>query len=128
MNQEINQQQISNNEQIQKLQTILTEEQIDLTEYLKTGQIEHVEINGERSYKGESVRPLKIEWAKNLKEQCIKYNTRVSFLFVGNNCVLEDESVVEDHCFCYGSEIADNLDISYYVPITFNLEDGKVTY
>lgn len=103
-------------------------EQIDLTEYLKTGQIEHVEINGERSYKGESVRPLKIEWAKNLKEQCIKYNTRVSFLFVGNNCVLEDGSVIEDHCFCYGSEIADNLDISYYVPINFNLENGKVTY
>jgi protein gp37 len=103
-------------------------EQIDLTEYLKTGKIEHVEINGERSYKGETVRPLKIEWVKNLRDQCINYNTRVSFLFVGNNCILEDGSVIEDHCYCYGSEIADDLDISYYQPIIFNIKGGKVVY
>ena len=103
-------------------------EQIDLTEYLKTGQIEHVEINGERSYKGEPVRPLQIEWVKNLKEQCIKYNVRVSFLFVGNNCVLENGTVIEDHCYCYGSEVADSLDISYYLPIKFNLDSGLVVY
>jgi protein gp37 len=103
-------------------------EPIDLTKYLKTGQIEHIEINGERSYKGEPVRPLKIEWAQDLKNQCIEYGTRVSFLFVGNNCVLTDGTVVEDHCFCYGSEVADSLDISYYLPITFNIKGEKVVY
>lgn len=103
-------------------------EKIDLTKYLSTGQIEHIEINGERSYKGEQIRPLKIEWAKDLKEQCIKYNTRISFLYVGSHCILEDGTVVSDKCMCYHSEVADSLDISYYRPITFKLKEKNIIY
>lgn len=103
-------------------------ENIDLTKYLETGQIEHVEINGERSYKNDEVRPLKIEWAKAIKEQCIKHNIRISFLSVGSNCILEDNSIVRDNCMCYHSELADSLNISYYRPISFKLPCGDIIY
>lgn len=103
-------------------------ESIDLSKYLKTGQIEHVEVIGEKSYNGEEVRPLKIEWARFLKYQCILYNTRLSFLFVGSNCILENGNVLSDNCPCYHSELADSLGISYYVPISFNLPEGNIVY
>jgi hypothetical protein len=41
---------------------------------------------------------------------------------------LEDDSVIVDDSTCYRSKPADNLEISYYEPLIFNLPDGTFTY
>jgi hypothetical protein len=99
-----------------------------LSVYLKTGQIEHIELTGEKGRKNHTARPFKIEWAKKLKQQCIENKVRLSFLTAGHNCILEDDSVIYDDSTCYHSESADNLDISNYEPLIFNLPDGTFTY
>lgn len=103
-------------------------EEIDLTPYLSTNKIEHVEVNGEKSYKQEQIRPLKISWVKNLRQQCVSNDVRLSFLFVGSHCILEDDSIISDNCMCYHSEVADSLNISYYKPISFKLKDKEIVY
>ena len=103
-------------------------EEVDLSMYLKTGQIEHVELSGEKGRKNHPARPFKIEWAKKLKQQCVENNVRLSLVAAGHNCILEDDSVIYDDSTCYHSEIADSLNISYYKPLIFNLPDGTFTY
>lgn len=103
-------------------------EEVDLSDCLKTGQIEHVEIAGEHCPQEHLARPFNIRWAKKLKQQCIENKVRLSLLHAGHNCILEDNSVICDDNTCYHSEIADSLDISYYQPLVFNLPDGTFTY
>jgi protein gp37 len=104
-------------------------EEIDLTEYLQTGQIEHVELCGDKSYQADSAaRPLDIRWAKNLKEQCQGHKVRLSFLTAGHNCILESGESIYDPSTCYHSKIADDLDISYYQPLKFKLPWCEIDY
>lgn len=103
-------------------------EEVDLSDYLKTGKIEHVEVSGEKGRNNHQARPLDIKWVKKLKEQCVENKIRISLLHVGHNCILEDDSVIIDDSICYRSEPADNLEISYYEPLIFNLPDGTFTY
>lgn len=101
--------------------------QIDLTKYLITGQIEHVEVLGEKGYIMPA-RPMKYEWMENLYKQCVQYDTRFSVLYIGHNCVMPDGSIISDHCACYHSQLADSLNLSYYKPITFKLSTLEITY
>lgn len=103
-------------------------EEVDLSDYLKTGQIEHVEVTGEKGYGKRIARPLQIEWVKKLKEQCIDNKVRLSFLYAGHNCILEDGSIINDDSTCYHSEPADNLEMSYYESLVFDLPDGTFIY
>lgn len=103
-------------------------EEINLSEYLKLGIIEHVEVSGEKGRNNHQARPLQIGWLKKLKEQCLNNRVRLSFLHTGHNCILDDGTIIKDDSTCYHSEIADNLDISYYEPLIFNLPDGTFTY
>lgn len=104
-------------------------EELDLLDYLKTGQIEHVEISGEKSYNEQQIaRPLSISWVQKLKQQCQESKVRLSFLSAGHNCILMDGTNIKDTNTCYHSEIADSLDISHYEPLIFNLPDGTFTY
>lgn len=103
-------------------------EAVDLSEHLKTKQIEHVEVAGEKVRGTQVARPLQIDWVKKLKDQCEEYKVRLSFLTAGHNCVLEDGTSVKDDSTCYHSEMADNLEMSYYEPLAFNLPDGTFTY
>lgn len=104
-------------------------EKIDLTKYLQTGQIEHVELCGDRSYCDSSAaRPLDIKWARNLKEQCIEHKVRLSFITAGHNCIIDSGESICDPSSCYHSKIADDLDISYYQPLKFKLPWCEIEY
>lgn len=102
-------------------------EKIDLTSYLQTGQIELVETTGEVNYK-QQVRPTLYEWAKSLSDQCKQFNTRFSQLYLGDNFIMPDGTVLKDWTTWYGSKAADDLDLSYYKPITFKLQDKTITF
>lgn len=63
-----------------------------------------------------------------MKEQCIDNKVRLSFLYAGHNCILEDGSIINDDSTCYHSEPADNLEMSYYESLVFDLPDGTFIY
>lgn len=102
-------------------------EQVDLTPYLSTGKIEHVEALGEKSFTMPA-RPVKYEWFEDLCNQCKQHDVRFSILYVGHNCIMPDSSVIGDHCTCYHSKLADSLNLFNYKPITFNLRNFSITY
>ncbi len=102
-------------------------ERINLTPYLSSGKIEHVEALGEKGFIFPA-RPVKYEWFEDLCNQCEQYDIRFSILYVGHNCIMPDGSVIGDHCTCYHSELADSLNLFNYKPITFNLQNLSVTY
>lgn len=104
-------------------------EHIDLSKYLSTGQIEHVEAFGEKVFKStSSARPVAYEWFESLSKQCIEYDVRFSLPYVGNQCIMPDGSIIGDCCTCFHSELADSLDIENYKPITFKLKSCDITY
>lgn len=102
-------------------------EKIDLTCYLSKHQIELVETTGERDCK-KKARPTKYEWSKSLSDQCKQYDTRFSQLYLGHNFIMPDGTVKRDWTSWYGSKAADDLDLSYYKPITFQLQDKTITF
>lgn len=102
-------------------------EEIDLTKYLSEHKIELVETTGERSCK-KPARPTKYEWSKSLSDQCKQYNTRFSQLYLGHNFIMPDGSITKDWTGWYGSKAADDLNLSYYKPITFKLQDKTITF
>ena len=55
--------------------------EITLDEYLKTGKIEIVLVDGE-NYEGN--RPLYYDWVKKLYDECVKYNVKFDFVGTGN--------------------------------------------
>lgn len=55
--------------------------EITLDEYLKTGKIEIVLVDGE-NYEGN--RPLYYDWVKKLYDECVKYNVKFNFVGTGN--------------------------------------------
>ena len=55
--------------------------EITLDEYLKTGKIEIILVDGE-NYEGN--RPLYYDWVKKLYDECVKYNVRFDFVGTGN--------------------------------------------
>lgn len=102
-------------------------EHIDLSSYLKTGLIEAVEALGEKAYV-KPARPIKYEWVESLKKQCESYDVRFNLLYVGHNFIMPDQSVIADNCTCYHSLLADSLNLDYYRPLIFNLENLDITY
>lgn len=102
-------------------------EPITVEAYLQTGQIEVVEVLGEKAYLMQA-RPLKYEWVKHLQEQCISADVRFSLLFLGHNFVMPDGKVLGDCCNSYHSAAADSLNLSYYKPITFKLSSSTKVY
>lgn len=102
-------------------------EEIDLTAYLQEHQIECVETTGECDYE-KLARPTKYEWSKSLSDQCKQFNTRFSQLYLGHNFIMPNGAVVRDWTTWYGSKAADDLNLSYYQPITFHLKDKDITF
>jgi protein gp37 len=102
-------------------------EEIDLTQYLQKHEIELVETTGEVDCKYKA-RPTKYEWSKSLSDQCKQYDTRFSQLYLGHNFIMPDGTVKRDWTSWYGSKAADDLDLSYYKPITFQLQDKTITF
>ncbi len=102
-------------------------ENIDLTPYLQSGQIECVETTGECDCK-KLARPTLYNWSKSLSDQCKQFNTRFSQLYLGHNFIMPDGTVLKDWTTWYGSKAADDLNLSYYKPITFKLQDKTITF
>lgn len=98
-------------------------EEIHLDEYLAEGWIEHIECSGEIG-DPKIIRETKYEWVKSLSEQCKKFEVRFSFLKCGKKFKHNDNEYQIDTAYCYQSEMADNLNLSYYVPITFTLSNS----
>ncbi|MCW3806780.1 DUF5131 family protein [Plebeiibacterium marinum] len=57
---------------------------IQIEDYLKTGQVEQVIAGGE-NYDG--ARPCNFDWIKSLQRQCIKYNISFCFIETGTNFI-----------------------------------------
>ena len=104
-------------------------EQIDLSKYLATGKIEHVECTGERCCDKETtIRPTKYEWVKDLAEQCKKAEVRFTMQYLGYNFLMTDGEVLHDWSKWCRSEAAEKLGLNFYKPITFNLSNSTITY
>ena len=102
-------------------------EPIDLTPYLKTGKIEIVEITGEKNCE-KLARPTKYEWIADIHKQCVECDVRFSMLYLGDNFIMPDSTIIRDWAPWYRSEKADSLGLFNYKPITFNLQDITITY
>jgi protein gp37 len=102
-------------------------EPIDLTPYLKTGKIEHVEVTGERDCT-KLARPTKYEWVEDICKQCTECNVRFSLLYLGHNFVMPDGTIMKEWAQWYRQEVADSLGLFHYKPITFKLSDSEITY
>ena len=102
-------------------------EPIDLTEYLHSGQIEFVEISGERTC-SMPARPTKYEWVEDIYKTCVKYDVRCYLFCLGHNFIMPEETVLCNWGGWHTSEVADSLGIMHYKPITFKLSTTEVTY
>lgn len=102
-------------------------EPIQLSNYLDSGKIEHVEATGEREC-GNLARPTQYEWVDDICKQCIESDVRFSMLYLGHNFIMPDSTVKRDWSKWYRSRAADSLNIHYYKPITFKLHDYEITY
>lgn len=60
-------------------------ENIDLSSYLKSGEIDLVSVGGE-SY--ENARVCNFDWVRHIKETCDKYNVKFDFHQTGSNFVM----------------------------------------
>ncbi|MCM1165059.1 MAG: phage Gp37/Gp68 family protein [Lachnospiraceae bacterium] len=59
-------------------------EYVDLTEYLRSGQIEQVSVGGE-SY--ENARPCDFDWVRRIRADCLKFGVPFDFHQTGSNFV-----------------------------------------
>lgn len=103
-------------------------EPIDLSLYLNSGEIEHVEITGEHTKDKSLSRPTNYEWVKDIHRQCVQYNVRFSLLYLGYNFVMPDGEIKQEWAPWYRAEIADSLGLYNYKPISFNLENHTIIY
>ena len=104
-------------------------EPIDLSEYLKTGEIEHVECTGERCSEGiTQIRPTKYAWVHDLAQQCVAANVRFTMQYLGHNFEMPDGEIQKDHSKWFRSKPGEDLNLNYYKPITFKLKDLEITY
>lgn len=101
-------------------------EEINISNYLSEGFIEHVECCGEKGWQ-EDIRELKYEWVKSLSDQCKENNVRFSFMQIGHKFVYKDKTYSE-RCNCYQSQIATILELDHYAPMVFNLKSFKKTF
>jgi protein gp37 len=102
-------------------------EPINLEPYLKTGQIEFVEVSGEKSCVMPA-RPTKYEWVEDLYKQCVKHDVRFYLIYLGHHFVMPDGTVRENWARWCRSEEADSLGLINYKPITFKLKDSTIMY
>lgn len=102
-------------------------EPIQLSPYLKTCKIEHVEVTGERKC-SKYVRPTQYEWVDDICKQCIDADVRFSMLYLGHNFIMPDGSIMKDWSRWCRSRAADSLELSHYKPLTFQLQDFDITY
>lgn len=102
-------------------------ESIDITKYLKTGLIEHVEATGERDASA-NARPTKYEWSQDLSRQCSEAGVRFTQLYLGSNFIMPNGQILQEWAEWYRCKLAESLDLSYYKPITFQLANTKITY
>lgn len=70
-------------------------EQMDISPFLSSGDIENVSIGGE-SYLGFDglARKLKLSWVKDIAKQCIDYNTNFNFYQTGSRLELENGQII----------------------------------
>ena len=100
-------------------------EELDLEAFLAEGWIEHVECSGEIG-NPEVIRETRHSWVKSLSDQCKKTGVRFSFMKCGNKFITTENKMLSDSSYCYQSEVADTFNLSYYVPIRFELADGTI--
>lgn len=94
-------------------------EPINIEKYLTQG-IEHVEVGGERAFP-QYVRSLNYDWVAALAEQCVRTNTRMSFMTVGSRFIMGDEVFTNCGSACYHSRKADSLELDVAIPLSFQL-------
>ena len=82
-------------------------EEINIEEYLSSGQIEQVSVSGE-SY--ENARECNFDWIINLREQCIRQNVAFSFHQTGSNFVKDGKRYAISHYKEYMQAKKANLD------------------
>ena len=82
-------------------------EEVDIEEYLSTGQIEQVSVSGE-SY--DSARPCNYDWIISLREQCIRQNVAFNFHQTGSNFIKDGKTYKIDHYKEYGQARKADLD------------------
>ena len=63
--------------------------EITLLEYLKTGKIERVLVDGE-NYDGD--RPLNYDWVKKLYSECLENNVLFDFVGTGNYFIKDNKT------------------------------------
>lgn len=70
-------------------------ENIDIRPFLSSGDIEEVGLAGE-SYRGLDgpARTLKMSWVKNIRSQCIEYDTYFNFYQTGSKLELENGQII----------------------------------
>ena len=94
---------------------------IQIEDYLKTGQIEQV-ISGGENYDG--ARPCNFNWIKSLQQQCIKYNISFCFIETGTNFI-KDGKAYSIPKKSVQSQMAFKSGMNYKgKPIEFRLKDS----
>ena len=102
-------------------------EPIDLSPYLQSGQIEHVEVTGERDCE-KLARRTHYDWVESLSNQCKDADVRFTMQYLGHNFEFPDGTVQRDHSPWFRSEAGENLNLNHYKPITFKLSTLTKTY
>ena len=82
-------------------------ENIDIEEYLSTGQIEKVSVSGE-SY--DNARVCNFDWVLSLKEQCVRQNVEFCFHQTGSNFVKDGKTYKINHYKEYEQAKKANID------------------
>jgi protein gp37 len=97
---------------------------MNISSYLAEGWIEHVESSGEIGDVN-CIRETRIEWVRDLLAQCKQNNVRFSFMKCGKKFIIDNSQTLVDYASCYHSEMSDDFELSYYVPLVFNLTTGS---
>lgn len=98
-------------------------EELNLTDYLSTKLIEHIECCGEIG-DPDIIRPTYYEWVEDLFNQCKTYNIRFSFMKIGHKFIKDGETYLE-RAICYHSKMADACNLNYYKPLYFILDNKE---
>lgn len=96
-------------------------EAVDISKYLKTGEIEQVICGGE-NYSG--VRPCNFDWVKSLRAQCEEYNISFYFIGTGTNFIKDGKKYFMPKKEIQ-SEMAYKSGMSFVgKPVVFKLKDS----
>ena len=102
-------------------------EEIDLSQFLSSGEIEMVEVTGERGIIFPA-RPTYFSWCESLSKQCKEYEIRFALVYLGYNFIMPDGSVVQSHPRWYHNTLEDSLGLQYYKPLEFKLSNITKIY